>query len=486
MSRLASTGLIYFVAAVAQRGLQFLLIPVYTYKLSPIELGVWDNLNVLSALLFGTLALGLPSAILKCYHRDCESEQDRSRLLATTLTLAFPLLVSGSVICWLIAPHISVWIFDKPGFGNFVRIAVTTGFFAGVLALVMAKVRAEERAVAYSAGILAQFVLALVLNITFVVVLDYGVRGILLGNLISNVVVLPFAFWLARSSFDLRTEPRLYRPLFVFGIQIVPSFFASFVIDLSDRMFLTHLVSLEDSGVYGIGYKIGMITQLLVVWPFQLAWPAFAYGIANDDSHRSDYAKTMTYLVAALSAVVLGLTLVARVGMETLVTARVAAAYQIVPLIALAYALNGVQYCAAPAIHIEGKARYIAYFTGGAAVLNLALNSILVPRMSMLGAAIATICSLGFIAFGVVATAERLHRVGYQYVRCLKAVLVAVVLFVPATFLPRALTVGNAAAHVALALAYPLALQATGFLDAAELRALRAQATALWTRIRGR
>ena len=78
----ASVG-VYATASLAQKSLAFLLIPVYTRFIKPGEYGVLELLTAFSTVAFGILALGLPAAILKCYHRDAESPASRARILST-------------------------------------------------------------------------------------------------------------------------------------------------------------------------------------------------------------------------------------------------------------------------------------------------------------------------------------------------------------------------------------------------------------------
>ena len=70
--RLGSSVGVYATASVAQKGLAFLLIPIYTRFIKPDEYGVLELLTAFSTVAFGLLALGLPAAIMKCYHRDTE------------------------------------------------------------------------------------------------------------------------------------------------------------------------------------------------------------------------------------------------------------------------------------------------------------------------------------------------------------------------------------------------------------------------------
>ncbi|MFN8644319.1 MAG: hypothetical protein U0802_22685 [Candidatus Binatia bacterium] len=48
-----------------------------------------------------------------------------------------------------------------------------------------------------------------------------------------------------------------------------------------------------------------------LVWPFQLAWPAFAFAASRRAGHRGTYARVFTYLVAVLSFAALAAALLA-------------------------------------------------------------------------------------------------------------------------------------------------------------------------------
>ena len=82
---------------------------------------------------------------------------------------------------------------------------------------------------------------------------------------------------------------KLIRPLLHFGTLLVPVMLATWAIDMSDRYVLRIYRSLEEIAVYGVGYKIGMVLQMAIVWPFQLAWPA-------GSRSRSATARITTHL----------------------------------------------------------------------------------------------------------------------------------------------------------------------------------------------
>ncbi len=474
LKRLGGSSGLYAVGELARRGLAFFLLPIYTRFLDPAEYGVLELLSALSGILFACLLLGLPSALNKVYHRDCDTPHDRASILATTLALATPVLVIVGTLLIIAAENVGTLVIGEAGQGPLVRLVVTTAVLQSLMAIVQASFRARERAVAFVTLNLCQFIPAMALNVTFVVGLQMGVRGVLWGNFISSLLALAIGLWVALRGADLVVNRKLIRPLLHFGTLLVPVMLATWAIDMSDRYVLRIYRSLEEIAVYGVGYKIGMVLQMAIVWPFQLAWPAVSFSISYREDHRTSYARVLTYLSVALVLGWLVVTLVARAGLTPLVGEAYAGAYLLVPPVALGYLFNGVHFCLSPGIHIAGKTRQLTILACGAALLNLGLNFLAVPRYGSAGAAWTTMVTFLVIAATTAVLSQRAHPIKHETLRLIKiAVAGAAVYAFAVTFEPRGLVPGLAW-HLALAvLGFPALLALLGFLDAEEKLTLK-------------
>jgi O-antigen/teichoic acid export membrane protein len=106
--------------------------------------------------------------------------------------------------------------------------------------------------------------------------------------------------------------------------------------------------------------------------------------------------------------------------------------------------------------------------SGAAAVVNVVLNVILIPRYGMIGAAISTAAAYVGLLLGMVWNSRRVYPVDYQWRRVVTLVGVAIGLTVLGSVLDVPLAVA-----ILIALAYPLALLPLGFYLPAERRRLR-------------
>ncbi len=508
LRRVLSQSGVYAAAALAQQGVSFLLLPLYTRFVPQAEYGQLELLNAFSSIAFACLLLGLPSAIAKCYHRDCGDDGQRRALLPTALLLGAPLVLAGGAVLAAAAGPVSGMLLGSPSGAGLVRLMTAGGVLSSFVALVLASLRAEERAFAFGVLSLVQFTAAMIANVLLVVRWHLGVAGILWGNLLSYALALALGLWFVRrgrrgairpstpepatravtedaaeaaaapgvallgageappgtaSSQGAWFDPRLAPPLLRFGVLLIPVLLASWVMDLSDRWVLRLYTGLSDVAVYAVGYKIGMVMQVALVWPFQLAWPAVSFSISHREGHRETYSRTVTWLTAAMAAAIAGLTLLSRVALPALVGDAYRAAYQVVPLVALAYAFNGLHYAFSPGVHLASRTRWFPPLALAAAGLNLGLNFLLIPPLGRMGAAWATAIAFAGFALGTAVLGQRFYPVPYEYGKLARIAAALVLVLWLGTRVPPDGTPFAFAWHVALGVCgVPALLLATG------------------------
>ncbi|MEM9552909.1 MAG: oligosaccharide flippase family protein [Acidobacteriota bacterium] len=472
LRRVASSSGLYALANLLQRGLSFILLPVYTRFLETPEYGVLELLNGLSAILFGLLLLGMPSALQKVFHRDCDTEEEQKRVLPTALLLDLPALALGSGLLFIFAEPVGAWLLGEPGYGPAVQLTVAAVVASSLVAIVLSAFRAREQAVAYAMLNFAQFGLGMALNVVLVVWLRMGIYGVLWGNLVAAAATLPAGLWIARRDIELRIDRRLVAPLLHFGLLVVPTAITGWVITMADRYVLRFFGSLEEVAIYSVGYKIGMILQMGLVWPFQLAWPAVAFSISRRAGHEATYARVLTYLVFGLALGVVGLSLMARAGLGAFAGPSYAEAHRVVPWVALAYAFAGIQFCLSPSVHIRGKTKYLALFSVGGTIVNLGLNLLLVPSYGMMGATWATTASYAVLMLATAILSLRIHPLPLETGRLLKITAVSLaVLALGLSVDPHSGLFASLTWQAFLALALlPALLLAVGFLRPGERR----------------
>jgi O-antigen/teichoic acid export membrane protein len=414
LRRLLSSSMLYAATGLAQQVAGFLLIPVYTRVIPPSEYALLELLTAFLSIAVMCVTLGLGSAINKVYHRDCETPEERRAVLGTALAASLPMFAVVGGLLLVFAEPISLLLMGNRDHAELLRIAVVSSLCYAAVGMVLGGLRARERTVAYSCVTVVQFLLGLGLNLVMVVVVGLGVKGILLGNLTANVCALALGFVLTGPGGRVAFDRRLLRPLFAFGIAIVPAMLSSWVMDVSDRYLLRVFRDLGEVAQYGVGYKFGMAVQLLVTWPFQLAWPQIAFAISREEGHERTYARVLTYLLLVLTFVVLVFVGASTSVIPLVIGHQYLPGSAVVPVVAAAYALSALQYCVSPGIHIGGRTRALSVVGVAAAVSNLLFGLVLIPSFGMAGAAWATVVAYALAFGGSAWLAQRSHPVRYE------------------------------------------------------------------------
>lgn len=464
LKRLAKHSVIYGLGGVVSRILAVLLLPLYTAYLAPADYGAIELLIAGSAVLVTVLRAGISSAFFRFYF-DADDPESRVLVVRTAFWFTMASASAGLVAGLALAAPISDALFaaDRT---NLVRAA-----FVGLWAQMnyeqlTSLFRVEERSLGFVAASLTNILLTVAATVLLVVVLERGAVGVIVGNFTGTLLVYLGLLGYRRYQLGFQFSRRLLREMNRFGLPLVPSALALWLLNFSDRFLLNGLADTGEVGVYSIAVRIASALMLLLV-AFRMAWPAFAYSISDDDEARNTYSLVLTYLVYVASWLALTLGLLAPWLVRLLDPAYARASPLVAPL-----AFATVAYAAYVVVAIGvGRAKQTQFnwvITGAGALVSVALNLILVPRYGAEGTAVAAVVAFTVMFCGMTVNSQRVFRVPYQWRRVLTLVGVAVGL----TLLGKTLEVPLALA-IALAASYPLVLLAAGFYAPLERARLR-------------
>ena len=179
-----------------------------------------------------------------------------------------------------------------------------------------------------------------------------------------------------------------------FGIPLLPAGYAMWVLNSSDRVFLTHYRTLHDVGIYSVAYNLGYVLIALIANPIWVMFPGQAAALYNN--HRFDElrhlfdAATKATLLLLVPATV-GLAVLARPIMLMLATEEFAHAAILAPVVTVGYACATFGAYFDLHLALAGRQIWTTVIYVLAAVVNLAANWILIPHYGIFGAALSTV-----------------------------------------------------------------------------------------------
>jgi O-antigen/teichoic acid export membrane protein len=460
MKRLGRHSAIYGIGGLVSRILATLLLPLYTHYLPPHAYGQVEIVTATTAVLAIVLQAGIANAFFRFYF-DTKDPTSRLTVVRTSFWFVMTMSTLGLALGLLFAGPIGHWI----GLGHdptLVR-AGAVGLWAQTNYQQLTNLfRAEERSKAYAFASVANVLITVVAMVVFVAAFHWGAVGLVVGNFTGTLAVYVALLAYRSEQLGLEFDRSLYRKMQHFGMPLVPSALALWVINWVDREFVVWYKGLTEAGVYSAAVKIASVITFVMI-AFRTAWPAFAYSIEDDREAKRTYAFVLTYLLAFASWLALALGALAPWWTRLLTAPKYTRAEEGIALLAFA----GAIYAGYTVLAIgSGRARKTQLnwvVTGFGAAVNVGLNFWLIPAYGMVGAAISTLVAYVALFAGMTAYAQRVYPVDYQWRRVFTAVGVAAGLTVAA----RA-TGLSFAPSLALVAVYPLALAVLGFYLPAE------------------
>jgi O-antigen/teichoic acid export membrane protein len=457
---------IYGVGGLVSRILATILLPLYTTYLPPNAFGRVETITALTAVLAIALQMGISSAFFRFYF-DAKEPPEKLTVVRTSFWFTMTMASLGLVLGVVFAGPIGHWI----GLGHdpwLVR-AAAVGLWAQTNYQQLTNLfRAEERSTAFAIASVTNVLLTVVAMVLFVAVFHWGAVGLVVGNFTGTLLVYVALVAYRTEQLGLEFDRALFRRMQHFGLPLVPSALALWVINFVDREFVIWYKGLKEVGVYSAAIKIASVITFVMI-AFRTAWPAFAYSIEDDREARRTYAFVLTYLLAFASWAALALGALAPWWTRLLTGGpKYIRAEKGIALLAFA----GAIYAGYTVLAIgSGRARRTQLnwvVTGAGAAANIGLNFWLIPKYGMVGAAISTLAAYVVLFVGMTWYAQHVYPVPYQWRRIVTLLGAAVGLNVAAragglSFVPSLLCVA----------VYPLALALLGFYLPAERARLR-------------
>jgi len=250
---LSKHSFIYGLGAMASKLITFLLLPLYTRYLTPSDYGILEIFGTTRGILAIIYIMGLSSALFMSYfhYRD---ENDKKTVVSTALIFLTATSLFFSLILISVANNFSMIFFHSIQYTSYFRIIFLTLFFDTAIAISLSVFRAKEESKKYALVSVIRVLLAIGLNIYFIVVLKRGILGILESGLITTSLLYAFLIPGILKNAGFRFSISDLREMLNFGLPLIAGGLSTWILTVSDRYFLFFLFTPHELGLYSMGY----------------------------------------------------------------------------------------------------------------------------------------------------------------------------------------------------------------------------------------
>lgn len=387
MKSLLKDTAVYGMSSIVGRFLNYLLVPLYTAKISAESggYGVVTNLYAYTALVLVILTFGMETTMFRFANKEGEKPDTvfaTAMMMVGVLSVAFLCVVFGfsDAVCGLL------------GYGGrkeFVLMMAVVVALDAIQALPFCYLRFRKRAIRFALLKLLFIVLNIGVNVWYFLVLEKSdVFYVFAINLACTAFVTFFFFpdfFRIKWSFDARLARRMLSyswPILVLGIAGILNQTADKIIYPYMRPGLEGEVEL---GVYGACVKIAMI-MAMITQAFRYAYEPFVFGKARDKDSRETYATAMKFFIIFTL-----LAFLVVVGYMDVLKYVIGEGYReglrAVPVVMAAEILMGVYFNLSFWYKLTDKTIWGLWFSGAGCLVLIAVNVIFIPRYGYMACA---------------------------------------------------------------------------------------------------
>ena len=405
MKALAKDTAVYGLSSIIGRFLNYLLVPLYTAKLSAASGGYGIITEVYSyvALLLVLLTFGMETTFFRFVNKE---EEEPMRVYSTTLlTVGLVGIAFIAVIMGFLNP-ISEFM-DYASHPEYIATMAVCVAIDAFQCIPFAFLRYRRKAIKFASLKLFFIVLNISLNLLFFVTLPWlyemseihdfialfynpsiGVGYAFFINLFCTAFITLF-FRKELTGFRYVLDTRLLRRMLSYAWPILVLGIAGILNQTADKMILPRVLGGEEGkvqlGIYGACAKIAMI-MAMITQAFRYAYEPFVFGKQKEKDNRETYAKAMKYfLIFTLLAFLMVMAYMDI--LKHIIAPDYWDGLQVVPIVMAAEIMMGIYFNLSFWYKLIDKTIWGAWFSGiGCAVL-IAVNIIFIPKYGYMACA---------------------------------------------------------------------------------------------------
>ena len=383
--RFGKNTVIYAIGNGCMRAVTFLLIPLYTHSLTLRDYGLLSALFVTSQIMIILMSVGTQKGFVR-FAKECEDRGLMGKLMGSTLAITvLGFFFIGGISLLFLMPLFHQWLETKV-IQDYILLTCLSAFAQAVYTHATSYYRATEKGFYFMGANLVALLLLIGANIILLRIFSYGVKGVLMAQVLTYGGVGLFFLFMVVTKTGLGFSLELVKKLLSFSFPLLFAMSWDLVMETSAIYLLGYFGSLEQVAIYSLGHKLAQIAYISLIYPFQLAYEPFVYGNLDHPKLKRSISKLLTYLMLTFTLISFALVFMSRPLLSIIAPPDYFSAQTVVFLMLPGIAFIGIYYIGESLLSIKNR----THLTGGTVIfftlLSLLLNYLLIPRWGVYGA----------------------------------------------------------------------------------------------------
>lgn len=382
----AKASIAFLFSSIITKGIAYITTPIYTRLLSTEEYGqvsvflTW--LQIFGIIAMFCLSMGVFNNGMLDFPMRRDQYSFSMLILSNTITVIF------SVILFLIYPAIRNWVgMDYP------LLALMTGVFIFQPAynFWVARQRYEYK---YKYVVLWAIVSAIVSPIVAIVLCLNSKPGNrlyprLFGAEIPLVLIyIGFYIYLSKKS-HFKVDFTFWKAALVFNLPLIPHYLSTYLLNSSDRIMISRLVSDSATAYYSVAYSVAAVAT--IVWSaVNGSLVPYTYEKCRDRNYKA-ISKVTLPILSLFAVVCLFVIMLAPEVIAVIATKDYREAIYVIPPIVGGVFFQVQYYIYANVVYYFKKPKYVMFASVTATLLNIILNYVFIKMYGYIAAGYTTL-----------------------------------------------------------------------------------------------
>ena len=383
--KLLNNTLIFAIGTFGSKLLSFILVRLYTGCMTTEQYGTADLLYQAVNVIYPIVTLSMADALIRF---GIDKAYDNKKIYTIALTTT----AGGLAVLLLFTPLIN----SLEAFRGYGLLLFVYCFFSSFKQLAASFVRARGLVKLFAVDGIFSTLIIVVSNLILLLKFDLGVTGYVCSIIISDALSLLGLIVISElyKFFDIKSlDKSLFKEIIKYSLPLVPTYILWWITSASDRYFVIAMVSSAENGIYSAAHKIPTLL-LLVTTLFYQAWQMSAIENKDDSDLSGYYDQVYGAYSSLLFIAAAGLIMIVKPFTYILVDndpeKNFVFGYHYTPILIIAMIFQCLCQFLSSIYNVRKKSVNSMVTSIVAAVVNIVLDILLIPRLGAYGAAIAT------------------------------------------------------------------------------------------------
>lgn len=382
----AKNTIIIFLGKISTQFLSFLLLPLYTAKLSSADYGLVDLIITYVSLFVPIITLQQEMATFRFLVDSRNDYSEQKKIISTSLDTIFRTMIVFLLLIVIIIPFIGI----KYKFWILINIIVV--IFSNLF-LQISRGFGDNKKFSIASFIIG--LISIVSNLILILLFNFGASAILISSCVGNLVGTVYLFVSMKLykfiSFK-SVSSTLRKKLIKYSIPLIPNGISWWVVNVSDRTIISIFLGIASNGIYTVSCKFpNIINGFFSI--FGLSWTESASLHINDEDRDEFFSDIFNNTIRIFSCLCLLLIAIMPFLFPIMVNQNYSQSYIYIPILIIS-TFFGCLVSVYSGIYIAKKmTKQVAYTSMISAIINVVSHLLLIKFIGLYAAAISTLLS---------------------------------------------------------------------------------------------